>query len=78
MYIHPGIKLWMNEKRSNCPSDVGDEKWAFCVGYLTLMTEAAPQRVYPLREIFNALRYMVRMGRVWRMMPYDLPPWAVV
>jgi transposase len=42
------------------------------------MTEAAPQRVYPLREIFNALRYMVRMGRVWRMMPYDLPPWAVV
>jgi transposase len=31
-----------------------------------------------LREIFNALRYLVRMGGVWRMMPHDLPPWHVV
>ena len=42
------------------------------------MVEAAPQRVYPLREIFNALRYPVRTGGVWRMMPHDLPPWPVV
>jgi transposase len=31
-----------------------------------------------LREIFNALRYLVKMGGVWRMMPHDLPPWHVV
>jgi transposase len=68
----------MNEKRKSYPSDVGDEEWSFCVSYLTLMDEAAPQRVYPLREIFNALRYLVRMGGVWRMMPHDLPPWNVV
>jgi transposase len=43
------------------------------------MAEMAPQRDYPLREIFNALRYMVRRGRgVRRMMPHDLPPWHVV
>lgn len=42
------------------------------------MAEAAPQRVYPLREIFNALRYVVRVGGDWRMMPHDLPPWNVV
>jgi len=68
----------MNRARKNYPSDVSDEEWAFCVGYLTLMTEAAPQRVYPLREIFNALRYLVKMGGVWRMMPHDLPPWRMV
>jgi transposase len=68
----------MKEKRKSYPSDVGDEEWAFCVPYLTLMTEAAPQRVYALREIFNALRYLVKMGGVWRMMPHDLPPWEVV
>lgn len=28
------------------------------------MSEQAPQRVYPLREIFNALRYMVKTGGV--------------
>src|SRR5271154_5320950 len=78
MYIHPGMKLRMREKRKNYPSDVSDEEWAFCVNYLTLMTEEAPQRVYPLREIFNALRYLVRMGGVWRMMPHASPPWLLV
>jgi transposase len=68
----------MNAKRKSYPSDVSEEEWAFCVRYLTLMTEEAPQRVYPLREIFNALRYLVKMGGVWRMMPHDLPPWPVV
>ena len=68
----------MNTQRKSYPSDVSDEEWSFCVGYLTLMAEAAPQRVYPLREIFNALRYLVRVGGVWRMMPHDLPPWNVV
>jgi transposase len=68
----------MKEKRKSYPSDVGDEEWAFCAPYLTLMTEVAPQRVYALREIFNALRYIVKMGGVWRMMPHDLPPWEVV
>jgi transposase len=68
----------MPNVRKSYPSDVSDEEWNFCVSYLTLMEETAPQRVYPLREIFNALRYLVRMGGVWRMMPHDLPPWNVV
>ena len=48
------------------------------VPYLTLMTEAAPQRVHPLRELFNALRYVIRYGIAWRAMPNDLPPWPAV
>jgi transposase len=59
-------------------SDVGDEEWAFAVTYLTLMTEDAPQREYELREVFNGLRWIVRTGAQWRMMPNDLPPWWVV
>lgn len=78
MYLHPGIKLRMKEKRSSYPSDVSDEEWAFCARYLTLMSEEAPQRNYPLREVFNALRYQIRAGLAWRMMPHDLPPWHVV
>jgi len=68
----------MNDKRKNYPSDVSDEEWSFCATYLTLMTEQAPQRVYPLREIFNGLRWLVRAGGSWRMMPHDLPPWSMV
>ncbi len=48
--------------RKAYPSDVSDEEWAFSVGYLTLMREDAPQREYPLRELFDALRWMVRTG----------------
>lgn len=60
------------------PSDVTDEEWALVAPYLTLMTEDAPQRAHPLREVFNGLRWIVRAGAPWRMMPHDLPPWEVV
>ena len=60
------------------PSDVTDEEWALVAPYLTLMTEDAPQREYPLRQVFNGLRWLVRSGAHWRMMPHDLPPWSVI
>jgi transposase len=60
------------------PSDVSDDEWAFVAPYLTLMTKDAPQREYLLREVFNGLRWLVRAGAPWRLMPNDLPPWYVV
>ena len=42
------------------------------------MKEDAPQRDYPLRAVFDALRWMVRAGCPWRLMAHDLPPWRVV
>ncbi len=65
-------------KRTPYPSDVSDDEWSFVAPYLTLMTEEAPQREYDLREVFNGLRWIVRTGAQWRMMPHDLPPWAAV
>ena len=46
--------------------------------YLTLITEDAPQREHRLREVFNGLRWLVRAGAAWRLMPHDLPPWPTV
>jgi transposase len=66
------------EQRQPYPTDVSDEEWAFVAPYLTLMKEDAPQRVYPLREVFNGLRWFVRAGADWRLMPHDLPPWHAV
>jgi transposase len=65
-------------RKTSYQSDVGDEEWAFCAPYLTLMKEDARQREYSSREMFNAVRYMVRAGCPWRMIPHDLPPWASV
>lgn len=64
--------------RKPYPSDVSDEEWEFVTPYLTLMTEDAPQREHDLREVFNAMRWVVRTGAQWRFMPNDLPPWEAV
>lgn len=64
--------------RKAYPSDVSDDEWAFAAPYLTLMAEEAPQRVHDLREVFNGLRWMIRTGVSWRMLPHDLPRWKVV
>ena len=66
------------EQRNAYPSDVTEEEWAFCAPYLTLMKEDVPQRKYALRTLFNGLRYMVRAGCPWRMLPHDLPPWQAI
>ncbi len=65
-------------ERKSYPCDVSDDEWAFVAPYLTLMTQDAPQREHPLREVFNGARWIVRTGAQWRMMPNDLPPWFTV
>jgi transposase len=65
-------------KRKPYPTDVSDEEWAFVAPYLTLVRQDAPQRHHDLREAFNALRWIVRAGAPWRMMPNDFPPWEAV
>lgn len=64
--------------RKPYPSDVSDDEWAFVAPYLTLMTEQAPQRKHHLRDIFDGLRWLVRAGAPWRLLPHDLPPWEAV
>ena len=68
----------MPKKRKPYPTDVSDEEWAFVAPYLALLCEDAPQRTHDLREVFDALRWIVRAGASWRMMPNDFPPWEAV
>ena len=60
------------------PSDVSDEEWSFVVPYLTLIRLDSEQRQHDLRAVFNALRWLVRSGAHWRMMPHEFPPWPAV
>ena len=48
--------------RKPYPSDVSDAEWACVAPYLTLMRPDAPQRQHDLREVFTALRGIVRAG----------------
>ncbi len=72
------MTLGMTNARKPYPSDVTDVEWNFCVSYLTLMKEDAPQREHTRRELFNGLRGLVRTGSPWRLMAHDLPQWRAV
>jgi len=67
----------MKTTRKSYPSDVSDAEWEFLLPYLTLMREDAPQRAHDMREVFNAIRYVVKTGCQWRMLPHDFPDWTV-
>ena len=64
--------------RKPYPTDVSDEEWSFVARYLALVREDAPQRRHEMREVFDALRWIVRAGAPWRMLPHDFPPWEAV
>jgi transposase len=57
------------------PTDVRDDEWVLVAPYLPLITAETSRRAHSLREIFHGLRWIVRAGAAWRMMPHDLPPW---
>src|SRR4028119_225294 len=48
--------------RKPYPTDVSEEEWAFVAPYLALVRADAPQRVHDLREVFDALRWVVCAG----------------
>lgn len=70
--------MCLTAHRKSCLSDASDEERSRVVPYLALMTQAAPQRAPSLRELFNALRTVIRCGTAWRAMPNDLLSWAAV
>src|SRR5574340_1534073 len=65
-------------QRKPYPSDVSDEEWSFVAPYLTLNRVDGENRKHDLRAVFNALRWLVRSGASWRMMPHEFPPWPAV
>ena len=60
------------------PTDCTEEEWAFAAPYLTLLPEDAGQRRHDLRASFDALRWLMRAGAPWRLLPGDFPPWHAV
>lgn len=59
------------------PSEVSDEERAFVAPHLALRP-CTPQRRHGLREVFNALRHLIRPEAPPRMLPDDLPPCEIV
>lgn len=56
------------------PTDLTDSQWQVIKDLL----DDQRKRKHDLRNVFNALFYVVKGGIPWRQMPNDLPPWKTV
>jgi len=60
-------------------ADLSDAEWTCLQTYLTPPLKATGRpRVHALREILNAVFYVVKSGCAWRLLPHDFPPWKTV
>ena len=64
--------------RKRYSSDLSDAEWTCLEPYLPVPKPNGRPRLYPLREILNAIFYVVRSGCSWRLLPNDFPPWRSV
>lgn len=60
-------------KRAAYPSDVTDEQWELVEPLLGRNGVWGRPRTVDLREVVNAIVYLVRTGCQWRMLPHDFP-----
>jgi len=65
--------------RQAYPTDLNDTQWALIAPLLPQRKSIRGRpRTWTLRDIVDAILYIVRSGCSWRMMPHDLPPWQTV
>jgi len=64
--------------RKAYPSDLTEEQWALLEPFLPPPKPGGRPRSVDLREVVNAMLYLLRTGCPWRSLPHDLPPWGTV
>ena len=59
------------------PSDISDKEWQILKPYVIQGNMGRPRK-HDIRNIINGIRYVMRSGCQWRMLPSDFPPWQTV
>jgi putative transposase len=59
------------------PSDISDAQWVLIEPHLPIHPGGRPRKT-DLREVVNALFYILRTGCQWRYLPKDFPPKSTV
>jgi len=66
------------KERRGYPTDISDKEWKLVEPLLPGVARTGRPRKTELRQVINALRYLVRSGCEWRMLPNDFPPYQTV
>ena len=65
-------------KRRSYPSDITDSQWELIEPLLPKPKKRGRQRETNIREVVNAIMYLLCEGCQWRALPHDFPPWQTV
>jgi putative transposase len=60
------------------PTDLSDAEWTYIEPHLPAPEGLGRPRTRDLREILNAVFYVLRSGCQWRLLPHDFPRWPTV
>jgi len=64
--------------RKPYPTDLTNEQWQLLATMLPPPPHRGRKRTVELREVINAILYLLRAGCAWRMLPHDFPCWQTV
>jgi len=64
--------------RKAYPTDLTDDEWRALEPLIPPAKPGGRPRSADVREVMNAVRYQLRAGGAWRLLPHDLPPWQTV
>jgi putative transposase len=65
-------------KRRSYPSDLTDAEWSIIEPLLSEPKNQGRKRETELREVVNAIFYLLSEGCQWRALPHDFPHWSTV
>src|SRR5215211_1972565 len=60
------------------PTDLTGDEWRVLEALIPPAKPGGGLCIVDLREIVNGVRYLLRAGCAWRLLPNDLPPWETV
>jgi putative transposase len=64
--------------RKPYPTDLSDAEWNYIQPHLPAPKGHGRPRTHSLREILNAVFYLLKSGCQWRLLPHEFPPWKTV
>ena len=80
-----GWQMWKPEHRVAAdrrglryPSDMTDEEWALVAPLIRPAKRGGRPRTVNIREVLNAIFYVLATGCQWQALPKDLPPKSTV
>ena len=64
--------------RKPYPSDLSDAEWELLAPYIPDTEPGGRPRAADMREVLNAIFYVLKSGIQWDMLPHDFPPKGTV